>query len=276
MLGKSSLKKNQKLRPEEIIAIQDIILSCIQSNDWKDYQDFAGVLTEKILKKKNSDRSILEKTIIGFSHPFFTFNEISKRGFADRFPYDQVIHRMKNIPESPQIPVKVTIHQARKRLSKITFEDIFPEIRRVDLETAKSLVGSLDIKERVIQDALRDALRQKGATNMVERKSDSSLEIADLEDFVLNVGRRSHSFTAVVKGYRSIKGLKVSFEAIDHQIMKANATKPDYILLILAKDPKDTVVTHVTNYGRDCGNRNLVEVVDPISLARFLRTKGVI
>jgi len=270
------LKKNQKLRPEGIIAIQDIILSYIQSNDWKDYRDFARVLSEKILRKKDIDRSTIEKTIIGLSHSFFTFNEISKRGFTDRFPYDLLICRMKNIPESTQVPIKIILQQARKRLSKVTFEDIFPEIRHVGLKTAKSLVSSLDVKERIIQDVLRDALRQKGATNMVERKSDSSLEIADLEDFRLNVGRRSLSFTAVVKGYRSIKDSKVSFEAIAHQIMKANDTNPDHILLVLAKAPKDAVVTRLVKYGKDCGNRNLVIIVDPIDLARFLRTKSVI
>jgi len=276
MLGKSSLKKNQKLRTEEIIAIQDIILKYIQMNDWKDYQDFARVLTEKILQKRSRDKSILEKIIIGFSHPFFIFNEISKKGFSDRFPFDRVIHRLKNIPELTQTPIKVTIQQVRKERSKVTFEDIFPEIRHVGLKTAKSLVSSLDIKERIIQDALRDTLREKGATNMVERKSESSLEIADLEDFTLDIGRRSSSFTSVVKGYRSISGLRVSFEDIAHQIMKANDTNPDHILLVLAKGPKDTVVTRLVKYGKDCGNRNLVIIVDPVDLARFLRITGII
>jgi len=79
-----------------------------------------------------------------------------------------------------------------------------------------------------------------------------------------------------MKGYRSIKDSKVSFKAITHQIMKANDTNPDNIFLILAKDPKDTVITHLVKYGKNCGNRNLVITVDPIKLAKFLRIMGVI
>lgn len=271
------MKRNSKLKAEEIIAIQDIILEYVLSNDWQDYNNFARTLSEKILRAKPLGKSNLEKKLRGFSHPFFAFNSISKKKFIARFPSDAVIHRMANIPKlTEQKIILVSTEQKRIKKSKVTFEEIFPEIKQVDIETAKSLIKLLDIKERVIQDALRDALREKGATNMVERKSESSLEVADLEDFTLKIRGKSVSFSSVVKGYRSISRKKITFEDIAHQVMKANDTQPDHILLVLAKPITDSVITNVVTYGIHCGNRNLVIVVDQVNLARFLGARGII
>ena len=52
--------------------------------------------------------------------------------------------------------------------------------------------SSLDIQERVIQNALRDSLREKKASNIVERKSDSSPEVADIEDFTLSASAKTN------------------------------------------------------------------------------------
>jgi len=268
----------KKLRPDEIIAIQDIILEYILSRYWKDHKNFARILSEKILKVKPSNKQKLLAIIENFSHPFFVFNEVPKKRFLSGFPDEEIINRLKNMPEQPTVKEMVVLSpkKTKKKQSNVTFEQIFPEVTEVDLLTAKTLVGSLDIKERIIQDALRDALREKGATNMVERKSDSSLEVADLEDFTLKIDGQSTSFASAVKGYRSIKGKKVSFEAIAHQIQKANLTKPDHILLVLAKPLKDGVITYLVKYGEDLGNRNLVIIVDPVNLARFLRARNIL
>lgn len=278
MSGRYSLRKTRRPSTEEIIAIQDIVLEYILSNYWKDYQNFARIVSERILKARPVDETSFIKTLNRLSHPFFSFNGISRKIFIDRFPAKEIIHRIMNMPKPTTVRQKIIVvpPQPRKKKSSVTFIQIFPEISQVDLNTAKALINSLDIQERVIQDALRDALREKGATNMVERKSDSSLEVADLEDFTLNVKGRSYSFTAVVKGYRSIKNSKVSFEDVAHQIMKANDTNPDHILLILAKPLKDAVITRLVKYGKDCGNRNLIILVDEINLAQFLRVRGVI
>ena len=273
------MSKNRRFKAEEIIAIQDIVLEYILSNHWKDYLNFARILSERILKARPTDESSLTKILKRFSHPFFSFNEISKNRFVDHFPSEAIIHRLKNMPTPTTVEREIVVvspQQRKKKRSRVTFDQIFPEISQVDLKTAKSLISSLDISERIIQDSLRDALREKRATNMVERKSDSSLEVADLEDFTLNVKGRPLSFTAVVKGHRSIKKSKVSFEDIAHQIMKANDTNPDHILLILAKPPIDGIITRLVKYGEDCGNRNLVVLVDPVNLARFLRAKNII
>lgn len=277
--GRYSLRKTQRPSTGEIIAIQDIVLEYILSNYWKDYQHFVRTVSERILKARPVDETSLIKTLNRLSHPFFSFNGISKKTFIDQFPAKAIIHRIKNMPKPTTVRQKIiVIHSQprKKKRSSVTFVQIFPEISQVDLNTAKSLVNSLDIPERIIQDALRDALREKGATNMVERKSDSSLEVADLEDFTLNVKGRSYSFTAVVKGYRSIKNSKVSFEHVAHQIIKANDTNPDHILLVLAKPLKDGVITRLVKYGKDCGNRNLIILVDQINLSKFLRVRGIV
>lgn len=279
MSGRYGLRKIQRPSTEEIIAIQDIVLEYILSNYWKDYQHFARIVSERILKVRWVNEASLIKALNQVSHPFFSFNGISKKTFLDRFPAKAIIYRIENMPKPTTIRQKIVVlpsQPQKKKRSIVTFTQIFPGTSKVDLTTARSLINSLDILERTIQDTLRDALREKGATNMVERKSDSSLEVADLEDFTLNVKNRSRSFTAVVKGYRSIKSSKVAFGDIAHQIMKANDTNPDHILLVLAKPLKDGVITRLVKYGKDCGNRNLIILVDRIDLARFLRVRGVI
>jgi hypothetical protein len=164
-------------------------------------------------------------------------------------------------------------------LGALSFGEIFPEAKNVKLDEAEKLVNlnAMAIDERAIQDAFRRSLREKGATNMVERKSESSLEIADLEDFTLKIGGRDVSFTCVVKGYKSINGQRVTFEQIAHQIFKAfDGTFPDYIILALAKPPTDAVISHLVRFGESVGNRNLLVWADPIELCRFLRARGVI
>lgn len=121
-----------------------------------------------------------------------------------------------------------------------------------------------------------DSLREKNATNIVERKSDSSLEVADIEDFTLKIKGKPLSFSAVAKGFKSVKKKTIVFEDIAHQILKANETHPDHLLLIVAKPLADTVITNLVNYGTDCGNRNLVIIMDAVSLARFLRVRKII
>jgi hypothetical protein len=271
------LSNNQRLSPWEIIAVQDIILEYILSNEWKDHKDFARALSEKILRLRPLNRVNLQNILSKFVHPFFSFNNVPRKEFVERFPVDAIIHRMSDFPDSAKIEIRiVTPKQTGSEKSNISLEEIFPEIKNIDIEIGKSLVNSLDIYERIIQDALRDALREKNATNIFERKSDSSLEIADIEDFTLRIREKAVSFSAVVKGYKSVGKSTVVFEDIAHQILKANDTHPDHILLILAKPLGDSVVSNLVRYGKDCGNRNLVITMDPVNLARFLRIRGII
>jgi len=272
------LSKKQKLSPEEIIAVQDIILEYILSNEWKDHRSFARTLSEKILRSKPLDRETLKSILSRFAHPFFSFNNVPRKEFVERFPIDELVYRISNLPVSATMKLEIITHkQPTIKKSNISLDEIFPEIEKIDIKTGKSLVNSLDIYERIIQDALRDVLREKKATNIFERKSDSSLEIADIEDFTLRIKGKSHPFSAIVKGYKSVgKKATIVFEDIAHQILKANDTHPDHILLILAKPLGDSVVSNLVKYGEDCGNRNLVITMDPVNLARFLRVRGII
>jgi len=272
---------SNKLNSDGIIAVQDIILDCILSNGWKDYKNFARQLSECILQKKPKEKKVLEDTVLSFSHSFYSFNGISKKDFLIRLPLDFVLYRLKNMPERQKLAeVRVSVVTASpvakaKRL--VTIEQVFPEITSVDIATGKLLAeSSLDIYERVIQNSLRDSLREKNATNVGERKSDSSLEVADIEDFTLSINGKPISFSAVVKGFKSVKKANIVFEDIAHQILKANETRPDHILLILAKPFADTVVSNLVNYGKDCGNRHLVVIMDTVNLARFLRVRKII
>jgi hypothetical protein len=261
---------------EEIIAIQDIILEYILSSGWKDYKNFARALTEYILEQKPIEKKVLENHLLNFSHPFYSFNEITKQRFVRGFPIDAINHRLRHMPTHEVRIQKAayfieTIKPQPKSTASIV--EIFPELATVDIATGKSLAEtSLDIYERVIQDTLRDYLRERNATNISERKKDGSLEVADIEHFVLRVKGKTKSFSAVVKGYKSIgKRQNIIFEDIAHQILKANETHPEHILLIVAKPLADGVNTKIVEYGKDCGNEHLVVIMDSVNLARFLR-----
>jgi hypothetical protein len=81
----------------------------------------------------------------------------------------------------------------------------------------------------------------------------------------------------VVKGYDSIAGKTINWEKIAHQVLKAyNRTKPDHVLLVMAKNPADTVISEFTEYGKSVGNVGLVVLCDPLTLARFLKARNVI
>ena len=150
----------------------------------------------------------------------------------------------------------------------LVFADIFPEIKKI--KHVFDVGQKLNIKEDIIQNALRDAVRDKGASPITKRGKDSSLEVADLEHFNMKIKYRSCSFAAVVKGYNSISGKKLSWEDVSHQIMKANRTEPDYILFLTAKDPKDSVISEIQTYCNQVHKPNLVVFVTPLELARFL------
>lgn len=151
---------SNKLNPDEITAIQDIILDFILSNGWKDYNNFARMLTENLLNRDSTENEVLSSAILVFSHPFYSFNVISKIEFLKRFPMNAVIYRLRNFPkkqELAKVNVLVSLSSpASKAISIISINEIFPEINTIDVATGKCLAeSSLDIYERVIQNALR-------------------------------------------------------------------------------------------------------------------------
>jgi len=281
MSGQKSSKKKTSLDSGAIIAIQDLVLGVILSNGWKDHAGFARELSERILRKDPKTEKALLECVKRFTHPFYFFNKVKKQEFVQRFPISQILQRLSNLPIPSKIRETETIilsPSRRPKQSTITYAQIFPEIENVEISEAELLIPKLNsLPERIIQDTLRTVLREKGATNIVERKSDTSLEIADLEDFSIRIGKQWYSFVSIVKGYGSLRMRHVRWEDIAHQITKGyQGTKPDHVLLILAKDTVDGLVTQLVNYGDSVGKRNLIILIDPVTLVRFLRARKIL
>lgn len=249
----------------DIIGIQDVILNYIQLHDWEDYKEYSRILSEEFLKSKFISELEIYQIIEDISHPFFIFNKVKKKLFIKYFPYSEILYKISALYTSYSI--------TPKELPRLLFEDVFEECKSVDINDAKLFLDKLDIKERIIQDELRISLREKGASHISVRKSDTALEVADIEDFTLEIGGIEYSMTAVVKGYRSVSKKTITLKDISHQILKANDTNPDYILLIVAKPLTDGVMTRLVKYGDDIGNRNLIILADPLELARYLKVR---
>lgn len=242
------------------------VLDFLNRHHWPDHDDFSLRLVDKITPAICS--GYMPYSVV-FSATktktrFFQANRIGRKVFCGKL-IKELSPYLKEIG-------------AVTSLGSLSFLEIFPEIKGVDLAEAEESVSKLEsLEERKIQDALRKALREKGATNMVQRKSDTSMEVCDLEDFVLKISGRDISFTSVVKGYKSVKHPKIGLGDISHQVMKAfDGTFPDHILLVLAKPPVDGVITNLVRYGESVGNRHLVILADSIDLTRFLTYLKVI
>lgn len=241
------------------------VLKLLSRHGWNDTDDFSIRLVDKIIP------NILESNIrfadvwsaSKVKTSFFQANHVSRMLFVSNF-IKELSPYLKEIGTNTTPEV-------------LSFEDLLGFAPNLSPSQAEKIVHLLDIRERVIQDELRNALREAGAMRISQRKNDSSLEIADIEDFTIEKGSRLLHLTVVVKGYRSVPGKTVTFEDVSHQIMKAfNGTFPDFILLILAKPAADALVTNMVRYGESVGNKNLVIVVDPVQLAQFLRTRKMI
>lgn len=242
------------------------VLDFLHRHHWKDNDDFSLRLVDRLMQDVLSGY-VPYSSVLGATKTktrFFLENRESRKDFCGSFIKELT-------PYLKQIGIITN-------LGALSFQDLFPEIRTISpIEAEKILPKVESLEERKIQDALRLALREKGATNMVLRKSDSALEVCDLEDFVLKVHGRDVSFTSVVKGYKSVKHAKIGLQDIAHQIMKAfGGTFPDYILLVLAKPLVDGVITNLVRYGESVGNRNLIILADQIDLSRFLLVSSVI
>lgn len=261
-MSESIFRSNRKSRRNPKIAVLNIILNFILSRGWTDYDNFALHLTNQIFKNKPSSERDIIKTIKELRGSFFSLNSINKGRFVEAFPSKEILKVM-----SEQIHV-----------SPLSFADIFKETSSVSIEEGKKLVPLLEeLSERTIQNALRDSLREKNATNPYERNHDTPLEIADLEHFILQIKRRPRSFACQVKGFKSISHRTVTWKDVSHQITKTyQGTFPDHVLLVLAKNPTDGLITNLTNYAKSVNNPNLIILCDPVELARFLRARKVI
>lgn len=112
---KSSGKKNRLI--EDVISVEDILLDYIIDNGWKDYKKFARMLTEKIVTQKPSNREDLTKLLKSFSHPFFTFNQITREEFVNRFPAAELL-RQSQLPRQSFTSKKQRSAQKRRTIGK--------------------------------------------------------------------------------------------------------------------------------------------------------------
>ncbi len=242
------------------IKILNVVLNHIYSHNWVNYDNFAEELVESVILEFSSGEWDLGRAVSRCALTFFKLNDLSIENFVTEGLSDRLVHSWAESVKA-SFPV-------------LTFRDVFPEIVEISDREVKMVAEKLDVPELQIQQSLRDALREKGASPIAGRKKDTVLEIADLEHFYLDVKGRKLSFAVVVKGFRSLS--KLNWESISHQLTKAYQTRPDYILLLSAKDPVDGVITLMTNYGESVGKKHLVILAPPLDVAKFLRCRKVI
>jgi len=232
------------------------------SRGWIDYDDFSQELAQEIARVQPKGPNELRELLLASKSPFFKLNKISKKTFIDNFPKMAILAALVS---------EVTIEP-------LIFQDVFRETREITVEEGKSILKKLEtLDERVIQDAIQDALRDLNATNQTERAHDSVLEVGDREHPTVLIDGVPRSFSLVAKGYKSVDGKTVTLEDVMHQIIRAyNRTQPDYILLVLAKNPVDSLISEYVKYSKTIGNEYLVILCDPVNLARFLRARKII
>lgn len=112
---KYSSRRNRAI--EDIISVEDILLEYIIDSGWKDYKKFARKLTDKIVEEQPTTQEGLAKLVVNFTHPFFTFNDITKEQFVTQFPLTELLQQSR-IPRRPLTPTKKRSKPRRKAISR--------------------------------------------------------------------------------------------------------------------------------------------------------------
>ena len=251
------------MNPNLEIAITSRVLNLILERSWKDYDNFSSSISCEIIKKAPHSKDALIKVIESFQSPsFYDLNKISVNTFVKIFPKEEILSSLSKYAQA----------------EPLTFVDVFPETSSISVAEGKQAIKSLsNLAEDKIQETLVDSLREKNATNCRSRSKDTVLEVSDLEHFLLYVKNTPLTFAGVVKGYKSIGHKSITWEDISHQVTKAyNRTNPDHVLLVLAKNPADSVTSELVQYSKSVKNPNLIILCDPLEIARFLRARGII
>lgn len=249
------------MNPSLEIAIISRVLNPILSRGWKDYDSFSSKLTRHIIKSDPHSKKELITAIKSFESSFFGLNKIDADVIIGVVPLDEILDLLSDYRE----------------VGPLTFSDIFQETLSVTIAEGKKTIANLAVlPEDKIQETLVDSLREKNATNCRGRAKDTSLEVADLEHFSVNISGKATTFSSVVKGFKSVSGKTVTWEDIAHQVTKAYRTRPDHILVVLAKNPADSVISELVQYGVSIKKPNLVVLCDPLELSRFLKARCII
>jgi hypothetical protein len=249
------------MNPSLEIAVTNRVLNPILSRGWKDYDSFSSKIARHIIKNDPHSKKEIINAIKSFESPFFGLNKINVEVIIGVVPLNEILDLLSEYRE----------------IKPLTFSDIFQETLSVTIAEGKKIVVILAVlPEDKIQETLVDSLREKNATNCRGRAKDTSLEVADLEHFSVNISGKATTFTSVVKGFKSVSGKTVTWEDIAHQVTKAYRTRPDHILVVLAKNPADSVISELIQYAVSINKPNLIVLCDPLELSRFLKARGIL
>lgn len=242
------------------IRLLNVVLNHVYDHGWTDYDGFSGAFVDDILKNfRTFGQFKPEEAAKKAPKSFFRLNRIRPSSFLDGLGA-----KLEKIATDSKSNVTV-----------LSLPDMFPKMNIVKDEATESAVGRLDIPEEELQNAIRQAFRQIGATSIPYRGKDSPNEVADVEFFRLRTTEGSRSFAVVVKGAHSVSGKRLSWEDVSHQVTKAHMLgKPDHVIVMSSKEPKDAVITYLAMYGQVVDNPGLVLFVTPHELARLLISSG--
>ena len=258
--------KNQQ---ETEITVLSEILRVNREEGYHDDDDFASRIATAYYTclDKKEDLNWFLNRVSKIRTNFFKFNRIKKLDYLKKL-FKKLEKKQIKIPDD-------------KRHLQISIYDIFPKIKKINISDIDIDKILSTIYENVIQDELRKALKEKGGSPIPRRGKDSSLEVADIEQFYLDVRKQKFSFAVVVKGHKSLggkkKSKKLNWEEVSYQVSRAhNRTKPDYVIFVSALEPVDGVISEMHLEGVARGNPHLIIFMTPEDLAKFLRWRKII
>jgi hypothetical protein len=220
--------------------------------------DFSVKLTSKIMSEKATSEPQLRKSIDSIRTTFFRANTISK----------EKVSQTLFLSLSRSLPSYVYTTSDR-----LMVNDLFPEISKIPDDVAEARLSDFQKDERTLQDNLRRVFRKKHAS-LANRTHDSAKEVADIEKFALTLNGRKLTLAVVVKGFKSTKKPRLTWEDIAHQIFKARRADPDHILVVSAKDPVDELVTNIEEYNDDISRPGAVIFIPPLDMVRIFIANG--
>lgn len=249
----------------EITTLSEV-LRYLREENYEDCDDYAPRLASLFVESlvSGDDKTVFFNKASRMRTNFFKANRIRKSDFL------QTLHG-RLLKRNIRPPIEDT-------LPPLSIDDVFPNMRSIKDGQVTDLDKKLNIDEAIIQNALRSAFRDTGASPIARRGKDSGLEVADIEHFYAMINERKRSFTVVVKSLSSLHGKKrrVNWEDISHQVTKAYNTRPDYVIVATAMDPVDRLITEMRLYADSVSKPNLIVFVPPMDLARFLIWQEII
>jgi hypothetical protein len=233
-------------------------MNLFHNNDWNDIDDFSLKLTSRIMSDQATSKPQIGKSIDSIRTDFFRANTVSKEDLAQAL-FETLGDRLP-----------CYVYTASDRLM---VKDLFPEITKIPEEVAEARLSDFQKDERTLQNNLRQVFRKKHVS-LAKRTHDSSKEVGDIEKFTMNLDGRKLTFTVVVKGYKSTKKSKLTWEDIAYQITKARRANPDHILIVSAKEPVDELVTNIEEYNEDISRQGCVIFIPPLDMTRIFVANG--